>query len=85
MRLHRKRPTAAPHPLACACPPAAAPQGSSQGHWRFPHHAVEQGYAYILTHPGTPCVFWDHLLVSRGGRRARLRQPASLRDAHHVT
>ena len=48
--------------------PAPSAQGSSQGHWRFPHHAVEQGYAYILTHPGTPCVFWDHLLVrGRGG------------------
>ncbi len=21
---------------------------------------VEQGYAYILTHPGVPCVFWKH-------------------------
>jgi hypothetical protein len=40
-------------------------QGSSQGHWRFPGHAVEQGYAYILTHPGTPCVFWDHLCDQR--------------------
>ncbi|PSC71161.1 alpha-amylase chloroplastic [Micractinium conductrix] len=39
--------------------------GSSQGHWRFPGHAVEQGYAYIITHPGTPCVFWDHLLDQR--------------------
>jgi len=28
--------------------------GSTQGHWRFPGHALEQGYAYILTHPGTP-------------------------------
>lgn len=35
--------------------------GSSQGHWRFPGHALEQGYAYILTHPGTPCVFYDHV------------------------
>ena len=35
--------------------------GSSQGHWRFPHDALEQGYAYILTHPGTPCVFYDHI------------------------
>ena len=50
------------HPPArtLVCVPRLA-QGSSQGHWRFPHHAVEQGYAYILTHPGTPCVFWDHL------------------------
>ncbi len=28
--------------------------GSTQGHWRFPGHALEQGYAYILTHTGTP-------------------------------
>lgn len=35
--------------------------GSSQGHWRFPGHALEQGYAYILTHPGTPCVMYDHM------------------------
>ncbi|KAI3435981.1 hypothetical protein D9Q98_002039 [Chlorella vulgaris] len=39
--------------------------GSTQGHWRFPGHAIEQGYAYILTHPGTPCVFWDHLSDQR--------------------
>ncbi|GAB4821757.1 hypothetical protein N2152v2_008803 [Parachlorella kessleri] len=35
--------------------------GSTQGHWRFPGHALEQGYAYILTHPGTPTVFYDHI------------------------
>lgn len=35
--------------------------GSSQGHWRFPGHALEQGYAYILTHPGTPCIMYDHM------------------------
>jgi alpha-amylase len=23
---------------------------------------VEQGYAYILTHPGIPCVYWKHYL-----------------------
>lgn len=35
--------------------------GSTQGHWRFPHHGLAQGYCYILTHPGTPTVFYDHL------------------------
>lgn len=35
--------------------------GSSQRHWPFPGHALEQGYAYILTHPGTPAVFYDHV------------------------
>eukprot|EP01018_Ginkgo_biloba_P011704 Gb_02250 [translate_table: standard] len=35
--------------------------GSTQGHWRFPAGKEIQGYAYILTHPGTPTVFYDHL------------------------
>ncbi|GFS42073.1 alpha-amylase-like 3 [Actinidia rufa] len=34
--------------------------GSTQGHWRFPGGKEMQGYAYILTHPGTPAVFYDH-------------------------
>ena len=35
--------------------------GSTQQHWPFPSQLLQQGYAYILTHPGTPCVFYDHL------------------------
>ncbi|KAL2484604.1 Alpha-amylase 3 [Abeliophyllum distichum] len=35
--------------------------GSTQGHWRFPGGKEIQGYAYILTHPGTPSVFHDHI------------------------
>ena len=31
-----------------------------------------QGYAYILTHPGTPTVFWDHLFDNDWGY---LQQP----------
>lgn len=34
--------------------------GSTQKHWPFPARFVMSGYAYILTHPGFPCVFWDH-------------------------
>lgn len=34
--------------------------GSTQGHWPFPRDKVGQGYAYILTHPGTPVIFYDH-------------------------
>ena len=30
------------------------------GNKRFPDDKVMQGYAYILTHPGIPCVFWRH-------------------------
>ena len=43
--------------------------GSTQGHWRFPAARVGQGYAYILTHPGTPCVFYDHAFLWEGGLR----------------
>jgi alpha-amylase len=34
--------------------------GSTLQHWPFPTHKLEEGYAYILTHPGTPTVFYDH-------------------------
>eukprot|EP00976_Prorocentrum_cordatum_P091993 1188746-Prorocentrum_minimum.AAC.1 len=34
--------------------------GGVQNHWPFPQQHLMQGYAYILTHPGIPCVFWDH-------------------------
>ncbi|MBN2375322.1 MAG: hypothetical protein JXD22_02895 [Sedimentisphaerales bacterium] len=27
----------------------------------YPTEAVQQAYAYILTHPGKPCLFWCHL------------------------
>ncbi len=36
--------------------------GSTQAHWPFPANEVLEGYAYILTHPGIPCIFWDHLV-----------------------
>ncbi|MDD4004324.1 MAG: alpha-amylase C-terminal beta-sheet domain-containing protein [Elusimicrobiaceae bacterium] len=34
--------------------------GGGQSHWPFPAQHVMQGYAYILTHPGVPCVYWPH-------------------------
>ncbi|XP_052116794.1 uncharacterized protein LOC107486262 [Arachis duranensis] len=34
--------------------------GSTQGHWPFPRDKLMQGYAYILTHAGTPTIFYDH-------------------------
>ncbi|EPS57430.1 hypothetical protein M569_17388 [Genlisea aurea] len=32
-------------------------------HWRFPPEKLILGYAYILTHPGTPMIFCDHFLA----------------------
>lgn len=34
--------------------------GSTLQHWPFPTDRLAEGYAYILTHPGTPTVFYDH-------------------------
>lgn len=34
--------------------------GSTLRHWPFPYQNTLEGYAYIITHPGTPCIFYDH-------------------------
>lgn len=36
--------------------------GSTQKLWPFPSDKVMQGYAYILTHPGIPSIFYDHFI-----------------------
>lgn len=41
-------------------------QGSTLNHWPFPWNHLHEGYAYILTHPGTPCVFYDHYWQQHG-------------------
>ncbi len=33
----------------------------NDGTRHFPGATVGMGYAYLLTHPGVPCVFWPHL------------------------
>ncbi|MAZ66946.1 MAG: alpha-amlyase [Kangiellaceae bacterium] len=35
--------------------------GNGQNHWSVPCDKVMQGYAYILTHPGIPTVYWAHV------------------------
>eukprot|EP00850_Spirogloea_muscicola_P011008 SM000066S20483 [mRNA] locus=s66:593967:600493:- [translate_table: standard] len=55
--------------------------GSTQGHWRFPEGKEGQGYAYILAHPGTPSVFWDHLFSSLADKIAAL---IAIRKRNHI-
>ncbi|XP_072993431.1 alpha-amylase 3, chloroplastic [Typha latifolia] len=55
--------------------------GSTQGHWRFPPGKEMQGYAYILTHPGTPAVFFDHIFSHYQQEISRL---ISLRHQHKI-
>ncbi|KAG2436035.1 hypothetical protein HYH02_011747 [Chlamydomonas schloesseri] len=43
--------------------------GSTLNHWPFPSRNLPEGYAYILTHPGTPCVFYDHFYQEENNLR----------------
>lgn len=51
--------------------------GSSLQHWPFPRDHIEEGYCYILTHPGTPCVFYDHFF--EGGLGDKIRELIKIR------
>ncbi|KAG5604180.1 hypothetical protein H5410_025672 [Solanum commersonii] len=55
--------------------------GSTQGHWRFPGGKEMQGYAYILTHPGTPSVFFDHIF---SGYQSEIGNLISLRKRNKI-
>ncbi|EEF42189.1 alpha-amylase 3, chloroplastic [Ricinus communis] len=55
--------------------------GSTQGHWRFPNGKEMQGYAYILTHPGTPTVFYDHIFSHY---RSEIASLISLRKRNEI-
>ncbi|XP_011628934.1 probable alpha-amylase 2 isoform X1 [Amborella trichopoda] len=71
--------------------------GSTQGHWPFPSHHIMEGYAYILTHPGIPTVFYDHfydwgdsihheivkLMDIRKQQGIYSRSPIRILEAHH--
>ena len=54
--------------------------GSTLGHWPFPPGELMQGYCYILTHPGTPCVFWDHAFMP--GLGEKIQELIALRKAN---
>ena len=51
--------------------------------WPFPGDRVMEGYAYILTHPGVPCVYWPHLFD--WGLRDQVKALIAARGAAGVT
>eukprot|EP00928_Gymnodinium_smaydae_P050054 TRINITY_DN3366_c0_g6_i1.p1 TRINITY_DN3366_c0_g6~~TRINITY_DN3366_c0_g6_i1.p1 ORF type:complete len:1786 (+),score=300.32 TRINITY_DN3366_c0_g6_i1:41-5359(+) len=53
--------------------------GSTQAHWPFPNDKVLVGYAYILTHPGIPSIFWDHLCDWGDDVRNKIKELIRLR------
>jgi alpha-amylase len=56
--------------------------GSQQSHWPFPDSKVMQGYAYILTHPGIPCIFWEH--IYDWNLFSALQKLVSIRKGHRI-
>ena len=56
--------------------------GSTLNHWPFPWNHVHEGYAYILTHPGSPCVFYDHFWDDSLGKT--IRDCIDLRRRHKI-
>ena len=51
----------------------------NDGTRHFPGETVGIGYAYILTHPGTPCVFWPHFFDWGPSMRQRIERLIHLR------
>ena len=62
----------------------ASPNGG-QKEWPFPSDKIEQGYAYILTHPGTPCVYWPHYFDWGTDLRTKIKKLIKLRQEQNIT
>lgn len=57
--------------------------GVGQNHWPVPSGKVMEGYAYVLTHPGIPTVYYPH--VYDWGMRASIKALIGVRKAMGVT
>jgi alpha-amylase len=50
----------------------------------FPDKTVVMGYAYILTHPGVPCVFWQHYFDWNDYTRERIERLIRIRKHYGI-
>ena len=55
-----------------------------QNLWPFPSDKVMQGYAYILTHPGVPCVYWPHFFDWGQQTQSEISALIQYRKAHSI-
>ncbi|KAM7259897.1 hypothetical protein ACFE04_015638 [Oxalis oulophora] len=58
--------------------------GSTQAHWPFPSNHIMEGYAYILTHPGIPSVFYDHFYDWGNSIHDQIVKLISIRKRHGI-
>lgn len=61
-----------------------SPNGG-QDHWPFPSNKIEEGYAYILTHPGIPCVYWPHYFDWGSNLRNKIKSLINIRKSQGIT
>ncbi|GAB4820889.1 hypothetical protein N2152v2_007935 [Parachlorella kessleri] len=59
--------------------------GSTQKHWPWPSDYVLLGYAYILTHPGVPTVFYEHMYDWGHEHHDKIAQLVALRKRCGIT
>lgn len=57
--------------------------GSTQNYWPFPGDKVMQGYAYILTHPGVPSIFYDHFF--NWGLKEEIKKLTAVRHRNGIS
>ena len=62
----------------------ASPEGG-QDLWAFDNNHLEEGYAYILTHPGTPCVYWPHYFDWGNDLQSKIKTLINLRKEQGIT
>lgn len=55
------------------------------GSKRFPDDRIMQGYVYILTHPGIPCVFWRHFFDQGEQQKSQIVRLIALRKQAGIT
>ncbi len=55
-------------------------QYDGYGIHHFPGTHVDMGYAYLLTHPGVPCVFWSHFFDWGEPTRRRIERLIRVRE-----
>lgn len=61
----------------------STPSGG-QNHWPFPGDKILQGYAYILTHPGIPTVYWVHYFDWGTANQAAIKTMVSIRKSKGI-
>lgn len=52
---------------------------------QFPDNRLLEGYAYILTHPGTPCIYWQHFYDKSSIVHDRIKELAQIRRQTGIT